>query len=522
MYQIGLFFLVIIFLVFRSVALKRILRVKSKISGKSVYYLVISGMFIYCLPSWAIVFIVGFPLHLLVRHRKAIKALEASNLPPTALHYKEKLTELHTHRSSRTRLIRANAGVFLTLLILVEFVLALVGYQPGVVVYNYGFTPVDELVAYKGYEADQLGILHIDSKARRFNQKYIEKGQIDLKLAFYMKLVYDSCDYTAYAVGRDFLELRQGSLNTHFSQFASTLRAKKSFTEIERAYIDYLDSPINEDGFRSIAFKNHPTTRKKVLLLGDSFTWGIGTENLSSSFADELSCKGFAVYNSGITGVGMAQYAGIAETYAPIIQPDVVVVNVFLGNDIVEHRIDLKPNVPEYFRTNAGTLLTAPHGKYVYTAKDAYDRIIDQSLIPKQLSWVNWLSSQTRITTLIWESMKNMGLIRKPASKSAEEYWKFVNETKVGYQINYDRLAQIKATCDRIGCQMIVSIIPEDSDIQVSAAEVKKRLAGYPYVMISGLTAADYGNGHHFNDQGNRKYANFLAKRLNSIRVGSI
>ena len=517
MIQIGLVILVFTILIFRSIAMKRLFGKQPRFSWISIYYLFISAMLIFALPIWSALFILGFPLLLLDRHVKAMRELRASNAGLTLASYRTKLAERQARRSTRMYWLRTNLSVFFSLLVVAEFGLALAGYQPGMIVYSSSFVPVDTLREYDGYEADEQGILHVNKEARNFNQNYIKRGELGSNLMLAARLNYVNHHYTPYSVGWDFLEAMNDSPPSNFHRFYKNLQEKKSHTSLDSAYLAYCNSPINADGFRSIAFENHQTKHKKVLLLGDSFTWGDGTDNMTSSFADELSYAGFAVYNSGIIGVGMHQYAAIAERYGPVVQPNVVVVNVFLGNDIVEHRIQLKPFAREYFNTNAGTLMAAPHGKYVYTAQEAYDRIMDQSTIPKKASAFNWLCSQTRISTLIWDVLKVANCLSHTQTAETKKYWKFVNSTKIGYQVNFDRLAEIKATCEKLNCRMIVSIIPEWDKLDISKAEISKQLAGFPYVMMHGLTAEDYASCGHFNDQGHRKYAKFLAKQIEGI-----
>jgi hypothetical protein len=207
----------------------------------------------------------------------------------------------------------------------------------------------------------------------------------------------------------------------------------------------------------------------------------------------------------------------VARKYLPQTDPDVVVVNLFLGNDIAEHQIDLKPFQRQYFNTNAGTLMAAPHGKYVKNATNAYDRIMDQSMIPEDLSWMNFLSSQTRISTLLWRVCNKMGIIGNVAHRRVEKYWDFVNETNIGYSVNGDILREIQELCEANECKLIVSVIPEKENLDIDASEIDEKVDGYPYVLISGLSKDDYAADGHFNESGNRKYAEFLKSNIQKL-----
>lgn len=434
----------------------------------------------------------------------------SSNNENQGLEYEQQLNEYLASRSQRLVFFQNNGRVLFTFLVIAEFSLALAGFVPGMTSYDQHFSAVDELVEFEGYSADNQGIMYVDSGARIYARNYIKKGNIGSKLLFQATLNYEKRHYTPYRVGRDFLEFAQGGVQTEFSTFVKGLRLKGDLSPYEKAILEYVKSPINSDGFRSVEFEDIPSKKQKIFLLGDSFTWGSGVENLSSSFADDLTSRGFLVYNSGIVGVNLPQYYEVARKYISTVKPDIVVLNLFLGNDIAEHRIELKPFYPQYYNTNAGTLMSAPHGKYAKNAEDAYARMIDRTMIPKDMSWVNYASSQTRISTLLWRAFAKMGIIGNVGSKESEDYWNFVNQSKVGYTVNAEILEDIKRICEKNQCKLIVSIIPERDNLGVSKSLVDKMVGNFPWVRITNLTKEDYALDHHFNESGNRKYAEFL------------
>ena len=88
---------------------------------------------------------------------------------------------------------------------------------------------------------------------------------------------------------------------------------KDSLDDAEFAYLDYATAPVNEEGFKSIAFKKYETEKTSILLLGDSFTWGLTAVPSFKSFADVLAARGYVVYNTGIVGNDPAYYAAIAK-----------------------------------------------------------------------------------------------------------------------------------------------------------------------------------------------------------------
>ncbi len=440
--------------------------------------------------------------------------MKTSRADVNAESYEHHLSEYLDSRSKRLVFFQINARVLFSLLVVTEFSLALAGFDPGRTIYDNGFSPVDELVDFKGYEADDRGIMHLDRDAKNFANDYIKENDLGNELLFMTSLNLKRKHYTPYRVGRDFLEVIQGKVRTEFSVFIDKLKSNSGTSPDETAILTYLKSPINSDGFRSIEFENISSDKRKVFLLGDSFTWGAGVENLSSSFADNLTSQGFLVYNSGIVGTDLPQYKEVASKYLAKVKPDVVILNLFVGNDIAEHRIDLKPFHKQFFNTNAGTLMAAPHGEYVKNADEAYEKIIDQAMIPKNMSFVNFISSQTRISTLLWRLCAKMGVIGHVASKESSDYWDFVNKSKLGYSVNAEILKEIEQICEANQCELIVSIIPERDNLAIDKYELDKMVVNFPYVRISNLTKEDYSPDYHLNESGCRKYAAFLQEQI--------
>ncbi|MCI0470059.1 MAG: hypothetical protein L0Y73_00200, partial [Candidatus Aminicenantes bacterium] len=56
---------------------------------------------------------------------------------------------------------------------------------------------------------------------------------------------------------------------------------------------------INSHGFRGNEFAPVDTPQTKILLVGDSFTWGTAAVPLTQSFADLVQASGYHVYNAG-------------------------------------------------------------------------------------------------------------------------------------------------------------------------------------------------------------------------------
>jgi hypothetical protein len=139
------------------------------------------------------------------------------------------------------------------------------------------------------------------------------------------------------------------------------------------------DVSINNDGFRGPEFAPPDSGQTSVLILGDSFAWGIGAEPVSNSFPDLIRQHGHRVYNTGIPGVDPGQYRLIADLYTPRLKPDHVVVAFYVGNDLLTRLYPAIPNRKLIHETNAGWILGFDACDRPLTAQEAYDYYIGTS-----------------------------------------------------------------------------------------------------------------------------------------------
>jgi lysophospholipase L1-like esterase len=99
---------------------------------------------------------------------------------------------------------------------------------------------------------------------------------------------------------------------------------------------------INRYGFRGSGADLSTDADCRVMLLGDSFTYGWGVDypqtwgalleqGLRAAAGHDIDAQ---VLNLGAPGANTADYATLAETAAPIIEPDVILVGVLQGDDM--------------------------------------------------------------------------------------------------------------------------------------------------------------------------------------------
>jgi len=90
-------------------------------------------------------------------------------------------------------------------------------------------------------------------------------------------------------------------------------------------------------GHDALGYRNAQVPAKaRVVAIGDSHTYGVSAPR-DGSWPQQLSARlGEPVYNLGLGGFGPLQYLHLARTTARDLQPKVVVVGFYFGNDLLD------------------------------------------------------------------------------------------------------------------------------------------------------------------------------------------
>lgn len=121
--------------------------------------------------------------------------------------------------------------------------------------------------------------------------------------------------------------------------------AKKSPTSL-KPYAETQGSigHANSQGFRDLErVTEKPTSSPRVLAVGDSFTWGVGV-TYDETFVTLLEKRlqeihpGTEVVNLGVIGFEPEHELHLVQHYGIHLHPDLVMLNVFVGNDIIRKR----------------------------------------------------------------------------------------------------------------------------------------------------------------------------------------
>jgi len=396
--------------------------------------------------------------------------------------------------------------VFIIFLFFAELGLRLVSFKAGFHTNYKYFQPVNELWSYKSYVADENGILKVDPTVTKIISKRITDKTPN----------YNGREYgEIYCLSEEYLNFKEGKTKNSFFNFYKSIKNKKIKSDFDSSIVHFIDNPINKNGFRSIEFEKYEVNKPTVLLLGDSFTWGHSAMPKTNSFAELLLTKGYVVYNTGISATDVAQYSAIAKKYVKKLNPDFVIVNFYLGNDVNYFKRTVRPFEPVFYCTNAGNIYANYGGKYYDNKEKAYEFVLNQLKIPQKTSFFNYLMAQTAMTSSIWGLMIKTELFPYLQNSDFIKELKISGISKKPY-CNIE-LQEIEALCKVNGSKFILSCIPDVMSYRIKRAkDVPNLFENLNYYEMN-VTKSDYNlNDGHFNEIGHRKYAAFLHRIMQS------
>jgi len=385
-------------------------------------------------------------------------------------------------------------------LFLAEGALRSSGRIPGQFRQSRWMTPVDSLYMLQGCISDENGIFKVDTAV---TSEIAHAFREDVQQFSLRQLSGKEVVTVVAILFPDHLQLLDSTaVQNEFRQRFEKAIHSSTPDQFDSILINYHQHPINSDGFYSIPF-NVPQNegRKKVLLLGDSFTWGHSTQNKTSSFANTLLSRGYLVHNTGVSGADVAQYKQIAKTYLDSIRPDVVILNFYMGNDVTYYERAPESGVPIHYSTNAGNLVAFQDGVQFYNMQEAYDNIIRNMVIP-QTTLVNRLAAKTVIGTVLWQVLVKLNLV---------EHQYFMPSPRPEIPYCNEEIAWIRQFCEARHVVFILSVIPNLNGNEVEGVESNPHLfEGISYHEPE-MTPDMYNHQDgHFNEKGHLFYADFL------------
>ena len=278
---------------------------------------------------------------------------------------------------------------------------------------------------------------------------------------------------------------------------------------------EYRTCVINAQGYgdtEDFVYREDLPDYTRILMLGDSFTQGFSAD-YGSSFVEllEANLPEAMVWNGGLTGTGTAQALVTLEAFAPVMQPNLVVLGFFM-NDFTDNLVPLNgwmqlenadgrtQWVRRYQVDRWGNIIEAPDEViYAYAAQGL--GVPPNAIEP--------LVGATRLGSLVLRFLDRVGSshIRHTLDYQA--------------QVSRDYLAQLRDSVQAHDSQLLVLLIPRREDIAspgdryLKAAELFQEL-GLAYMDIRPFLdpAQDYMPfpNEHWNNSGHQKVGALLSE----------
>lgn len=291
------------------------------------------------------------------------------------------------------------------------------------------------------------------------------------------------------------------------------------FKALPDSFVHRPNYHVNSWGFRGPEFEPHDSSRKKIMLIGDSFTWGATAKPVDSSYADLIRRPDLQIMNFGIPGTEPDQYLRLAELYIPKVNPDMVCIFFYMGNDVLMTHQDVKPFQNRYHITNIGWLNPFLDGPYIGDAEETYAYYLKRFSVPKS-TILNKFLAQTVIGTRLWQLLSRVGILSNKLDEEVQSRIDtFQHEAKNGpYSGEY--LREIKAICAARKIPIKLFVMADHNQIEVPKnANTPGLFEGFDFLFPEDIQSSDYYGrpDGHYNNSGHRKMAKHILVEIRRL-----
>jgi len=249
----------------------------------------------------------------------------------------------------------------------------------------------------------------------------------------------------------------------------------------------------NAQGFRSETNFDPETPKERIVLVGDSFTFGVGVP-YEDTFGTRLQSRlgGVLVWNMGIPGFGLDQIWQTARHYALPAQPHLLIVGIYaddFSRSLEPHRWEEGFNKPT-FRIKNGRLVP----------REAAD-------VPNAL--IAFLESHSRVWTL---------------GRKALMWFRYRFPLDEWWSLNEAILDAMRADCRDAGVRVLFVYMPSKNwrSFPLLGAYMKRTAADY-IDLIDTMESPEHlyikGDGH-FSAEGHRHVAAIVADWIENQMPG--
>ena len=278
---------------------------------------------------------------------------------------------------------------------------------------------------------------------------------------------------------------------------------------------------LNHAGFRGAAAGEGAPGRRRVLLLGDSLTFGTGVED-SETFAAQLAQLAPALepLNLGVSGYGTDQELLLLEREGLPMAPAVIVLDVCVGNDVLDNAL------PVYVYDGVTP-------KPYFTASGETLRLHDEHV---RLHGMALLARRLRERSLAFDALLSLagGTQRAPLDHDDGEHWGprarlVLEHWPAAVELTQRLLARMDEVCAARGARLLVLLHPNRRAYLGDATFLEPFAAAAPRLrpatrmidlrstyLEQGLAWEDFTLDKlgHLNPRGHRLVAEVLAKEL--------
>ncbi len=280
--------------------------------------------------------------------------------------------------------------------------------------------------------------------------------------------------------------------------------------------------------FDKVDFNYEPL--KKVLVLGDSFTWGASAEK-GKGFIDLVSkhfiSNRIAFYNTAIGGYGQNNQLAILKNGLKKINPDLVILGFYTGNDFTDN---LTP-VDRYFSTNNGWYSrynTSIIEGQLYTNKRSEDEILQ---LIKLSECYNFGLKKTVKTFLYKSRLGSIIFLASRKVRFSPNNSNLNSSNDLDYSITRDYLIRIRDLSKEAGVPLRLVVIPDYSNSTPRSFRPSKnyikliRLAEELKIdyfdPFPKLNYSDYVGAFddHWNNSGHKKMSEIVITGLDDLLI---
>ncbi|MBL1280254.1 MAG: glycosyltransferase [Fluviicola sp.] len=285
-----------------------------------------------------------------------------------------------------------------------------------------------------------------------------------------------------------------------------------------------LNGKVNKQGFfSSIEYTSESidlvrkSGKKVIMLIGDSYTQGCCADEYSGTFAYLLNQpEEYEVLNFGIPGADPVQYRLIVEKYVPLLKPDLIVVAVYGGNDILEYDRSAKPFVPLAYPIENGPWLNS-EGPIYLTEQGTFFSTFDEA----KGHYFQFFSLWGDESSFFEKTIRYSVILSRPylKLKTKLRYEEVKNQMPEKFDnpvFSMENLVSLNNFATSYKVPVLFTLIPPPSDVIANIDLHRKYdfvFGQLKYIIPSNLEIENYDgveDANHFNNQGHQKYASFL------------